>query len=117
MSNLPESKGNRKEEILEMSRQLKQDEGVEHAELKGFRSGWLKTHIITIPLLLFFVLTGQTVAGAGVLAVTAGFEFGHQLEIYRFTQKKSHLVQSIFFASCAILFAFFAIMETQGWWG
>ena len=117
MNNSPGNNEIRKEDILEKSRRLKQDEGVEHAELKGFRSGWLKTHIFILPLILFFGFTGQTVAWLGIVSVTAGFDFGHQLEIYRFTKKKSHLVQSIFFASCAILFAFFAIAETQGWWG
>ena len=39
VSNSIESNGSRKEEILARSRQSNKDEGMEHAEIKGFKLG------------------------------------------------------------------------------
>ena len=112
----PENNESRKEEILEKSRRLKQDEGVEAAELKGYRTGGIIADVLVgTPLLFFFMFNGQSIAATGLLALSCAIHGGYFFELYRFTKKKWRLVMSIIFASCTIVFTFFAVAAVQGW--
>jgi Zn-dependent protease len=104
MNNLSENDVINKEAILEKSRQLKQDEGIEHAKARGFKLGdVIASFGVAIPLIIFSLITGQYVTVFALGAYVFAFFFGESLAIYRFTQKKSYLVYTIGAAIFAII--------------
>ena len=113
-------------DVLERSRQSKKDEGMEHAELKGFKLGEQMGLVAVLITAVITFFTVQELAFWAVCSVGFAIGFGESLPIYRFTRKKSYLAWTIVFAvSVVIAIAIFAGLcfgwiepATIGkWWG
>jgi len=95
MSDFTENTGNRKEEILERSRNTFMDEGIDNAELRGYRLGTI------VSMLMIIVLTGLSIftrqfALISTMAVIFGAPFCvKNIVIYHFSKRKLHLFFAI----------------------
>jgi len=111
----------RKDDILEKSRQSRQDEGIEHAINEGAKKGnYYAFEIIGIPLFLLAIFTGQTLTIHALVTVYCGSCFGEFLAKYRFLQQKRYLIATICYAIVGVSFAFLFVRGIgfiQGWWG
>jgi hypothetical protein len=110
MSSKQENYEKRKEEILEKSRNTYLDEGIEIAELRGYRFGT----VISIVLLVF--LTGFSIfirqfAMIGAMSVFFSAPLCvKNIVVYHFSKRKLHLVfaigMAILFVGNSIFFVF-----------
>lgn len=83
-----------KEEILNKSRNSKEDEGVEFIEKKGFTLGFGVFMIITVLIVVFNEIIG--LESFDIFALLAGFASAESITKYRFTHKKKYAVGTIF---------------------
>jgi len=115
---------NRKEDILAKSRKSRIDEGLEHAQLKGFKLGEYTSAAVTLPLILFAFFTRELAMFSALGIVIFAYVFGQSLAVYRFTKRKYHLAWVILSVICAIHFIVDFILFFQGgvsplwlrWW-
>jgi len=106
----------RKEEILARSRNAKEDEGVEHAKLKGNKLGEYTMAAVVVPIMIFAFLIGELTAFLAVGAGIAAFTFAQCLTEYRFTKRKYHLAWTIFTAIAVIACTVLFVSVSLGWW-
>jgi len=112
---------NRKEDILEKSRQSQQDEGIEYAVSKGAMLGNYYTGGIGFALIAFSIFTGQLLVVYAVLALYGAHCFGEFLAKYRHFKQKRYMIGVFLFG--VIFGGFFAFLFVrnvgvlQGWWG
>jgi hypothetical protein len=96
MSNLAESYGNRKEEILERSRNASNDEGAENARLRGVDFGLIiATLAIGAPMFVLSIVTHHMIALASICALSGTASSGRNFVMYRFNRKKANLIWAI----------------------
>jgi len=107
---------NIRNEILEKSRRLKKDEGMEHAQLKGRVLGESTMAAVLIPILVFALLRGEVVAFNATVAVMFAFVFGLCLTEYRFTRRKYHLIWTVGMAVSTIISIVAFVAASLGWW-
>ena len=106
----------RNNEILEKSRRLKKDEGMEHAQLKGHVLGNYTMAAVVIPILVFALLRDEIVVFNAVAAAVCAFVFGLCLTEYRFTRRKYHLAWTVFMAVSTISSIVAFVATSFGWW-
>ena len=96
MSDFIENNGNRKEEILERSRNSIKDEGMENAGLQGLNYGVIiTTLVIGAPLFILSIVTNQMTALSAICAINGSFLSVRKYIFYRFTKKKLFLIWTI----------------------
>jgi len=120
MNNSTENDNNRKEEILEMSRQLKQDEGTEYAVNKGAKLGKYYAEAVGFPLFIVSIIAEQWFAAAAVAALYCAIDFGDFLAKYRFLKQKRYLIAAIIFGFLGIVNGVLVLIlavTSIGWWG
>ena len=106
----------RKEEILAKSRNANNDEGMEHAKMRGFKLGdKIATWTVGIPLMVFSACVGQYNVAWALASYMMAFEFGAALTAYRFTKKKPYLALVIGTAILAMFAALRFIANVLGW--
>ncbi|MCL2837789.1 MAG: DUF6442 family protein [Oscillospiraceae bacterium] len=112
--------GNRKEEILEKSRQARQDEGVEYAITQGTKKGnYFGVEVVGFALLLLSLISGQMLAVYALSAVILASWFGEFLAKYRVLNQKRYLIAAIFFGVSGAVFVVLFVRDIgtiQGWW-
>ena len=115
MDNSFESNGYSKEEILAKSRQSTKDEGVEHAEIKGFKLGELMGSIAAMILIVFAFFIGQveTIFAIGTIAFAT--VTGQSLTVYRFKKSKYYLAWLILGVIGTAYFFMLFLAATQEW--
>jgi len=125
MSDTAESRSDsRKEEILAKSRKSRSDEGLEHAQLKGFKLGEYTSMAVALPLILFAFFTRELALFTALGIVVFAYVFGQSLSVYRFTKRKYHLAWVILCIVCTVHFIIDFILLFQGgmsplwlrWW-
>jgi len=105
----------RKKEILEMSREANRDEGMENAELKGFRLGEYTMVAVAVPILVIALFHSLSIFYA-VGACLVAFVLGQSIMEYRFTKRTYHLIWVIGTAAGTVIcFALF-LGTLLGWW-
>ena len=106
----------RKNEILEKSRQSKQDEGVENARMRGFKFGdRVATWVVGIPLSALSAFTGQYNVAWALLTYMAVFEFGAAVTTYRFTKNKIYLIIAVGMALFTVFTTFIFVSNVLEW--
>ena len=96
MSDFIENNGNRKEEILERSRNTIRDEGLVNAHYRGLNIGMLITTLaIGAPLVVICFITLQSTALNAILTINSIFLTVRNIFLYRFTRKKIFLISAI----------------------
>ena len=102
------TEGNRKEEILEKSRQARKDECVEYAELRGYKFAANIAFIIAaLPIIIYSILFGQILV---LLALTIFIEAYYtclNAMAYRLSKETKYMIWA---AICAVFFVFCAFM-------
>lgn len=78
-----------KKEILNKSRQSKRDEGLEYAENKGRKLGYIAFSCVFVFIVLFNAIMGQN--SYAVSALFWSFISAETIAKYQFTHKKSYL--------------------------
>jgi len=110
-----------KNEILERSRQLQQDEGVEYAVTQGAKKGnYFGVEVVGFALFLLSLVAGQMLAVYALASVILASWFGEFLAKYRVLNQKRYLIASIVFGILGIVAAFLFVRDIgilQGWWG
>lgn len=84
-----------KKEILERSRQLHQDEGMEYAESQGRKIGFVAFCILFLFLAIFNLFYGESVTFHAISSLFWAFIAGESYGKYRFTKTKLYLVSVI----------------------
>jgi|LSQX01.2.fsa_nt_gb hypothetical protein len=115
MSNQMDNNANKKEEILEKSRKLKQDEGMEYVQKQGVSIGSFIAFILVCALSVISALADQMNTVWALGAVSSAFWFGKVFANYRFTKKKPYLLKTICAAFVLIAFVYWFIATVQGW--
>ena len=115
MDSLTGNNGHSKEEILAKSRQSKKDEGVEHAEGRGFRLGEHMGSVAAaiLVVLAFFIGQAETIFAIGAIIFTTAI--GQSLAVYRFKKSKYHLAWLILGVVGTIYFFMLFLAATQEW--
>ena len=112
---------NRKEEILEKSRQSQQDEGIEYAVRKGIELGNYYTTGAGFALIIFSTFAQQTLVMYAIFTLMGANAFGDFLAKYRYFKQKRYMIGAILFGIIfGGVFAFLFVREIgalQGWWG
>ena len=108
MSNSTES-SNRKEKILEKSRQAGIDEGVEYAELRGHRLAANLAFIIAgMPVIIYSILIGERLTAVGITIFIEAYYACLSAMAYRLSKKTKYLFYTVmctvFFLLCVFLF-------------
>jgi len=105
----------RKEEILAKSRQSKKDEGMEYAEVKGFKLGERTGSVAAVILiaLAFFIGQAETIFAIGTIIFAA--VFGQSLTVYQFKKTKYYLAWVILGVVGTFHFFMLFIAATQEW--
>ena len=112
MNNLSENYENRKDEILERSRNTINDEGYDNARKRGIDWGIAISAASTaVPLLVFSVFTQQYSVIFAILAMNGAFLAGRFFTIYRFAKNK----QYIFLTLCGVITAICSITSFVIW--
>ncbi len=97
--------------LLEQYKKAKEDEGVQHAEAKGYSSGFIACSVFMVIVIAFCIPTRQVapMAAAGSLywAYLTAFFF----QKYRFTQKTRYLLVSIYGCIATLTTLILFIME------
>ncbi len=91
-----------KDEILERSRREQYDEGMEQAKKNGQHIGVLVFLALEIVIILFNLFTGQSNYVAFVLLW--GFLAAESYPLYRFTEQRQYLVQTVAGSIAAVCF-------------
>jgi len=111
----------RKEEILEKSRQLQHDEGMEYAVEKGTMLGHRYTGSIGVLLILLSLMAGEMLTIYALLTLFSVHHFGEFFSHYRHFKQKRYIVGFVFFGLISgAFFAFLFVRDIgtlQGWWG
>ncbi|MCL1862520.1 MAG: DUF6442 family protein [Defluviitaleaceae bacterium] len=109
MSNLTEIQTiNRKEEILEKSRQARKDEGAEYAEYRGHKWAANASFIISgVPILIYSILFGQLLVLLGLVGFIEAYYACLHGMAYKLSKENKHLFISVI---CAVLFIVCAFM-------
>jgi len=115
MDNSIEGNGYHKEEILAKSRQSKKDEGVEHAEIKGFKLGERIGSVVAIILVVLAHFMGQAETIFAISAIMLATIFGQSLTVYRFKKSKYLLAWLVLGAVGTIYFFILFLAATQEW--
>ncbi len=84
-----------KEEILEKSRQIHQDEGMEHAENKGRKIGFIAFSILFAFLAIFSLFYGESVTFYAISSLFWASIAGESYGKYSFTKTKIYLISAI----------------------
>ena len=115
MDNSPGSNSHNKEEILAKSRQSKKDEGIEHAEVKGFKLGERVGSVTAMFLvvLAFFIGQPETIFAIGTIIFAT--VFGQCLTVYRFKKSKYLLAWLVLTTVFSIHFFVLFLAATQEW--
>ena len=115
MNNSTENNGSRKQEILARSRQSLKDEGMQHAEMKGFVLGERLGSAVAIILiaLAFFIGQAETIFAIGT--VIFAMVFGQSLTVYRFKRTKYYLAWLLLGLVGTMYFFMLFMAATQEW--
>ena len=116
MNNSAEISGNRKKEILAMSRKSKKDEGLEHAQSKGNRLGEMILSVVALPIAIYSIVIGEYAIAWAVGAMAFAYVLGQSINVYRFTKRKYHLAWIVLSILMMILFPVQFLAEIHGWW-
>jgi len=114
----------RKEEILARSRRSRSDEGLEHAQLKGFKLGEYTSAAVSLPLVFFAFFTKELVLFIALGIVIFAYVLGQSFTVYRFTKRKYHLAWVILCTICLVYLIVDFILLIRGghnplwlrWW-
>jgi hypothetical protein len=111
--------GNRKDEILELSRSAKQDEGLENMQNRGMVLGVNFFYGIAIILALVGMFAGSDVGHAVVITVSCFFGVQNATEqhsCYKFYGKRKNLIGTIVWGVfSAVFFALTLWVLVQSW--
>ena len=110
MNNTMGNNENKKEEILEKSRNSKKDEGMEHADYRGSRIGVIVYAIVAFFLVIFSIPDNINVVNA-IASLSFAWVVGGTFSYYRFTKRKSYLICVVASAIGTIAFALMAILR------
>jgi len=112
MNSTQENYGNRKEEILERSRNTIRDEGYENAKMRGINWGAaISAASVAVPLIIFSLFIRQYLVIFAILAMNGAFLAGRFFTLYRFAKNK----ENIFFTLCGVISAICAIASFVIW--
>ena len=115
MSNLAESYGNRKEEILAKSRNSSNDEGIDNAELRGYQLGNVVSIVMMVVLTGFSLFIRQFALSSAMSIFFCAPLCVKNIVVYHFSKRKRHLVFAI---GMAIVFVgnsiFFILLVLRG---
>jgi len=115
MDNSTESNGHHKEEILAKSRQSKKDEGVEHAEINGFKLGERIGSVTAMIIVAIAFFIGQAETIFAISTIVFATVFGQSLTVYRFKKSKYLLAWLILGVVGTIYFFILFLAATQEW--
>ena len=106
---------NRKEEILARSRNIKKDEGMEHAISKGGKLGEYVMAVIALPILVFAALRGEIAVFLAIGATVGGFVTAQCFAEYRFTKRVYHLTWTVLMVMTTIICIGLFVAVSFGW--
>ncbi|HAZ36833.1 MAG TPA: hypothetical protein DEF85_08450 [Clostridiaceae bacterium] len=92
-----------KEKILEKSREIHQDEGMEHAESQGREIGFIAFCILFIFLVIFNLFYGESVTFYAISSLFWALSAGESYGKYRFAKTKLHFISAIVCSITSIL--------------
>ncbi|QAT39869.1 DUF6442 family protein [Clostridium sp. JN-9] len=92
-----------KEEILEKSRQIHQDEGMEHAENQGRKIGFIAFSILYLFLVIFNFFYGEIATFDAISSLFWAFIAGESYGKYSFAKTKLYLISAIAGSIASIL--------------
>jgi len=116
VNNSTENSNNRKEEILAKVRQLNNDEGLEHLDLKGKKLGeYTGFYVLGSLMFLFSIITGQFNVAFALFAVSCGFDAGNFFAIYRISKQSRYLIGCIVAALLSAFAVFFFVANALEW--
>jgi uncharacterized membrane protein HdeD (DUF308 family) len=118
------STDNRKTDILEKSRRSRSDEGLEFAQVKGFKPGEYTLTVAAVSLIFFSFFTKELAVFLALGILIFAHVFSQSLAVYRFTKRKYHLAWVILSIVCTIHFTVDFILLFSGnmnplwlqWW-
>jgi len=115
MSDFTENNRNLKEELLEKSRNTIIDEGIENAELRGYRLGTIVSLVMTVVLSGFSIFTRQF-ALIGAMAIIFNASLCVKIiVVYHFSKR---ILDLVFVICMVIIFVgnsiFFVLMMLRG---
>jgi len=115
MDNFMENNVSRKEELLAKSRQVGKDEGVEHAEVQGFKLGERIGSVaaMVVIVLAFFIGQAETIFAVGTIIFAT--VFGQSLTVYRFKKTKYYSAWVVLGIVGTVYFFMLFIAATQEW--
>ena len=110
-----ENNVSRKEELLAKSRQVGKDEGVEHAEVQGFKLGERIGSVaaMVVIVLAFFIGQAETIFAVGTIIFAT--VFGQSLTVYRFKKTKYYSAWVVLGIVGTVYFFMLFIAATQEW--
>ena len=109
------SGNSRKEDILERSRNSKQDEGVDYAKKQGYSIGRHAFGAVAVALVVFSIITEQMTTIHAIVSTVFAFSFGELLAHYLFTKNMLHLAGAALFALLSFSQAYFFVSAVLGW--
>ena len=115
MDNSQNSATSRKEDILARSRKAKQDEGMEHARLKGLGLAENTWSIVGMGIAIFAFIHGQYTVFWALFASIGAFICGQTFHMYRFGRKKYHLTWAVGAAIGAVFAIGAYVSLSMGW--
>jgi len=110
-----ESSKNRKAAILEKSRKVNQDEGVDYAKNQGRRIGMHALGGMSLALAAFSFFTNQASTINALVAAIFAFSCGEMLAHYLFTKNMLHLAGAVLFALLSFSQVYFFVTAVLGW--
>jgi len=94
--------GNRKEEILAKSRQARKDEGVEYAELRGYKFAANIAFIAAgLPMIIYSILFSEVIVVLATVIFIEAYYAGLHAMAYRLSKKPKYIFWA---AMCAVIF-------------
>ena len=103
---------NSKAGILEKSRRLKQDEGLEYAEKRGNQIGVIVYAIVAAILMVFSVPDRMDVVYT-IAALSFAFVLGGTFSLYRFTKERFYLMGAVASAFSLVTFTLMVILPAM----
>ena len=85
----------KREDILEISRKLNDDEGMVHAENEGRKIGFFAFSILSIAIIIFSLIIGQEVTLYATSSLFWAFMAAEAFAKYRFSKKKVYLTSTV----------------------
>ena len=101
-----------KMKILEKSRRLNRDEGLEYAEKRGTEIGVIVYAIVSFILMAFSIPNRMDIVST-IAAISFAFVFGGTFSRYRFTKEKFYLIGAIASAFSLVTFTLMVVLSVM----